>query len=371
MRVAINSRILSTKNLRGWGRYTANLIRELSQLEVELFLVSDRDINVDHLKGSNLKNMEVVVKNKSPYILWEQQCLPTLCEKLDVDILHCPHHFGLPVLGRFKKILTIHDTIEDTFSKKQRGFSERFKRSSWQNDSLRWMTRHQADGVLTVSEYSKKEIQKVYGIDAEKIQVTYGAADPSLLTSQVESFEFIKQNYGIKDPYFLYVGGFDPRKNIPFLINVFNHQENNVQAQLVVAGAGAKDLYASSQGQNAICIDYIPENHLASFYSHAKALVYPSLHEGFGLQAVEAMALGTPALVSDRTSLPEVVNNPDVLFDPENSKSLVELLQKVLKDEAFFNKSRQEASVRAKDFSWTNTAIKTFEFYAQVLGEAK
>jgi glycosyltransferase involved in cell wall biosynthesis len=369
MRVGINARILASKNIRGWGRYTANLIRELSHLDIDLFLFSDRELEETHLKGTDFKRTRRLIKKTKPYLLWEQKTLPDLCEEFKIDVLHCPHHFGLPTRGHFKKILTLHDTIEDQFYNSKKPLSQRLRWRELHNDFLRWLTRKNSDRIITVSEFSKKDISHYYGIDTEKVDVTHGAVDPTLSSQSILDFSELEKKYSLTKPYFLYVGGFDERKNLAFLLQAFQAMPMDHPAQLVIAGAGVHQQRFTQglKSPQVLLIDYLPEDELASFYTHAFCFVYPSLFEGFGLQAIESMSFATPALVSNVSSLPEVVNNPDLTFDPKNTEKLAQLLTRCLEDQAFYQRAVEYARKRALDFSWAVTGRKTLQIYKNLL----
>ena len=125
LQIGINARTLATQSIRGWSRYTANLIRELSHTEIMLYLFSDRTINESLLEGSNKKNIQIIIEKKKPYLLWEQMTLPKLCKEYQVDLLHCPIHFGLPFRGVCPQVVTLHDAIEIAFYDKKMSITEK------------------------------------------------------------------------------------------------------------------------------------------------------------------------------------------------------------------------------------------------------
>jgi glycosyltransferase involved in cell wall biosynthesis len=169
-------------------------------LDIDLFLFSDRELEETHLKGTDFKRTQRLIKKTKPYLLWEQKTLPDLCEEFKIDVLHCPHHFGLPTQGHFKKILTLHDTIEDQFYNSKKPLSQRLRWGELHNDFLRWLTRKNSDRIITVSEFSKKDISHYYGIDTEKVDVTYGAVDPTLSSQSILDFSELEKNTLLQNP---------------------------------------------------------------------------------------------------------------------------------------------------------------------------
>ena len=120
MKVAFNARTLSAPQLRGWSRYTSNLVRELTQLGVKVYLFSDRPLNEDMLKGCDSQNLVLVSERGYLYLDWEQRILPQLCQTYPIDILHCPINYGLPWRKNCPQVLTLHDAIEKVFYEKEK-----------------------------------------------------------------------------------------------------------------------------------------------------------------------------------------------------------------------------------------------------------
>lgn len=373
MRIGINARTLSTNTLRGWSRYTSHLIRELSFQNLDLYLFTDRPINNQWLEGANQKNIKIVEAKGMFYFHWEQWVLPSLCEKHRIDLLHTPVHYGLPLKGRFKKVITIHDAIEVAYYDKKMDLKSQFSMGRNYVRNLNRLSRFIADHVLTVSEFSKNDLIKHYNFSPEKVTVTEPAADSLFSKENVKPFAELKKKFDINKSYFFYMGGLEDRKNIDFLIRAFS-QVKSPQKQLVIGG-GSRSCVESFQKKYSEqlakgelhFLGYIQEEWLPSLYYHARCFVYPSLYEGFGLQAVEAMKMECPVIASDRTSLPEVINNESALFDPESQESLYDKMVQLLEDDLFCNRLKDHSIKRAKDFSWKKMADQTHEVYSKLI----
>jgi|GEM_PF-538598 len=373
MRIAVNARTLSTQSLRGWSRYTSNLFREMTHLGVEVFFFSDRSLNPDWLEGFKSSNLHVVVEKGINYVDWEQRVLPKMVERLRITLLHCPIHYGLPLRGKFKKILTLHDAIEVAYAEPRYSFKDRISYGHLHGKVLNYLSRKAADHIVTVSEYSKADICKFYGWPSQHATVVLEAADPVFKIENTLPRADIENQFSIRKPYFFYIGGLEDRKNIPFLIQGFS-QMTSRSHDLVLAGGDSKNRenhrrLAMSLGCEARLhfLENVDEVYVPSLYRYAHCFVYPSLYEGFGLQLVEAMEMGCPVLTSSKTSLGEIYNFPEAWFDPEEGRQLTEKLNLSVADPEYFKTQAAYQQKRRKDFNWVKAAQETLNVYKAIL----
>lgn len=231
-----------------------------------------------------------------------------------------------------------------------------------------------ATRLLSISEATRSETQRLLDVPPQSI-TTIGAAASSIFTTgelTPDEIETLQRKFGISRPCALYTGGIDPRKNIDGLIQGFAHLDPSVRRehQLVIVCAVSDDdrrhlsLAARACGldeDEVVLTGFVEETDLVSLYRLAKVAVFPSLHEGFGLPALEAMCCGRAVIASDRSSLPEVVGRADALFDPTSSTSIGEMLGKALTDDAFRSDLEQHAVNQASLFTWQGTARRTLE----------
>lgn len=358
LKVGITARILDTKQVRGWSRYTMELIRGLVQKNIQVVLLSDKPIN-ESLYESEKVNL--VCQPGRSYFDWEQRILPKMAEMQQLDILHCPINYGLPVLGKTKKILTIHDAISKAFHDPQKSFFEKWTPTDRKIRFYHWLSQKAADAVITVSEHAKADLIKHYGIPQEKIKVIYEGADQHFSEKFVKPFDEIKKKYPtfVKDALF-YVGGFEERKNIDGLVAAYAQSKKN--KPLVLAGQGSQLV----KEDNILSIGYVDDEDLPSLYYYCFAFIYPSYYEGFGLQAVEAMQMKKPVLVSANTSLKEVVAQDECTFDPYSQQSIVEKINWLF-TEANTAELSEASFQRAKRFSWEQCINETLTLYEKVL----
>jgi glycosyltransferase involved in cell wall biosynthesis len=236
-------------------------------------------------------------------------------------------------------------------------------------------TARRAAQIITVSEYSRQDIVKTYGIAEDDITVTPEAASETFTRITDENnLQTVREHYGIENDYILSLGSIQPRKNLVRLIEAYSllrrlHPGGKLP-QLVLAGRRGwldnETLRAAEADNVSPAIrftGYVADEHLSALYSGATCFVYPSYFEGFGLPILEAMKCGTPVIAGDRTSIPEVTGEAALLFDPFDSSSLVEALKRVLGDSEFRQTLSARGLQRASEFHWKKTARLTLTAY--------
>lgn len=303
-------------------------------------------------------------------LIWDQIGLPFQAAKARVNLLHQPA-FSAPILYTGKKIVTVHDVISLFYT--DIPFFSRQYYSKWMPFSY-----HFADHFITISEHSKKDIIQKLNIPAEKITVTYLAADP-MFNQPVSSDESQKvlKKYNIEKPYLLDVGTINPRKNLEFLVNVFAEFKKTAKTDhhLVITGkkgwhydvlfAKVKKLGLENE---VIFTGYIEDDEKPAIYQNAAVFMFPSLYEGFGLPPVEAMMSGTPVISSNASSLPEVIGDGGIQLSPRDEKAWVEALHNVISRPELKQELIAKGKKQADMFSWDRCAKETLATYHQVLG---
>jgi glycosyltransferase involved in cell wall biosynthesis len=233
-----------------------------------------------------------------------------------------------------------------------------------------------ASHVIAVSETTKRDLMELYGIPEHKITVVYEGIAPAL---QHRPQSYVARTmlapYGITDPYILSVGTIEPRKNYVRLLEAYRMMaERGIRQRLVIAGAPGwmyEPVFARIRelGLNRRVTLLRPsDEHLAALYGGADAFVYPSLYEGFGIPALEALAAGVPSAVTERSALPEVVGDAAVLFDPTDVESIAGAVELVLADTRLRERLREQGPARAAMFSWARAADETIAVYRAVAG---
>jgi glycosyltransferase involved in cell wall biosynthesis len=288
-----------------------------------------------------------------------------------VDVLHV--QYTAPPFAPCPVVTTIHDLAFEHLP-------ETFNRRSWMQLRLTVrQTARRAAHIITVSEYSRADIGRTYGIAPQRITVTPEAAPPNLLpvTNETE-LRRIRENYGIRENYILSLCSIQPRKNLVRLIEAYSSlrglRPEVKLPQLVLAGKRGwldSETFRAAErnalGNDLLFTGYVPEPDLAGLYSGAICFVYPSYFEGFGLPVVEAMQCGVPVIAGNRTSLPEIVGEAGLLFDPFDTQALVSALKHVLDDAEYRASLRAKGLAKAKQFNWRTTARLTLGVYERVV----
>jgi hypothetical protein len=205
------------------------------------------------------------------------------------------------------------------------------------------------------------------------VSVIYEAADPLFHRPvAAERVEGVRQKWDLSRPYFLYVGGWEKRKNVPFLLRAFAGLKVDTIDLVLAGGQEQQRPILTKLAEELGCVrrvrllGYVPEADLPALYAGALAFVYPSEYEGFGLQVCEAMAVGCPVLVARATSLPEIAGSGGETFALDDPGELAGLLRRVADDDAFRADLSRRAKVRASDFSWDRAAAETVRVYQQL-----
>lgn len=231
----------------------------------------------------------------------------------------------------------------------------------------------QVEAIITISEFSRKEILHLSNVDPAKIYVTPLGIDQSFHPGRDRLERFPKE-------YILFLGNLEPRKNLSRLITAYQSLPQPLRGRypLVIAGAkgwGTKEfkkvLHSFQRDERPIFTGYISQSVLPRLYRGASIFVYPSLYEGFGLPVLEAMASGVPVIASNSTSLPEVVGDAGVLVDPYDVNHLKEAMRELLEDEKKRQEMAEKGTARAKFFSWEKCARQTLSVYEKVLRNGK
>ncbi|MDW8800617.1 glycosyltransferase family 1 protein [Clostridium sp. A1-XYC3] len=370
MKIAMDARGINWYKGTGIGTYTDKILRYMIQNNKDNFYQI-------YWSGENYQDFEdvntkIVIASKKHHRFFEQQYFPSNLKKENVDIYHIPQNgIGISESIPCKKVVTIHDLIPYILPETVgRGYLSKF---------LREMPRilELCDGVITVSECSKRDVLKFFPIEEDKVFVTPLAADSKYKPLDKDKCqEILREAYNITKPFVLYIGGFSPRKNVSALMTAFSsiHKNLDEEHDLVIVGANKDDINILKQlsvdlniESNVIFTGFVQEELLPVFYNSCNVFVYPSIYEGFGLPPLEAMSCGTPVITSDISSIPEVVGDGGILIDPFNMKSIMYSLEALLNDESIRIELSTKALKRASQFSWSKTSEQTIEAYKNIL----
>jgi len=371
VRIAIDARKLHDF---GIGTYVKNLIRELARLPGDdeyAILCAPADTDFVGTLGPRFTPF---VERAGNYSVREQLSVPWTLRRTRADLFHAPHYVVSPLVRR-PFVVTIHDCIHLRFPEylPNRG-AHAYARAMMRSSARR------ARRVLTVSEASRDDIVRYLGVSADKVDVIPNAIDEKLSTLATgDDITRVRERYQLTGPFVLYSGNIKPHKNLDRLIEAFSllRSEHGADVTLVILGDEASKypklrrlVHRHQLHKHVRFLGFVPDQTLAALYRLAAVFVFPSLYEGFGLPPLEAMALGTPVIVSNVSSLPEVVGDAALLIDPRQPAEIAAALNRVLTDTNLRDDLIRRGLARVQDFSWTRSAARTHDVYARALGPA-
>lgn len=280
--------------------------------------------------------------------------LPRLRRRLRLDIVHT--QYVMPLLPVQGNAVTVHDVLYESHPQY---FQRLFV---WRSRCLiRWSARR-ADLLLTVSEFSRGELARRYGLDPQRIAVLLNAVDGSHFFPGEQGLGMLARRGLHAQSYLLTVGRIEPRKNHASLLRAYGRLAGH-PPPLVVVGQrdfGYHDFDAAlaqlPPGRQVLLLDDVGDQELPVLYRHALAFVYPSFAEGFGMPPLEAMASGVPVITSNTTALPEVVGQAGLTVDPLDDQALAQAIERVCGDPLLRQRLRQQGLDRARQFTWTAAA---------------
>ncbi|MFA5185819.1 MAG: glycosyltransferase family 1 protein [Patescibacteria group bacterium] len=302
---------------------------------------------------------------------WTQMRLSWDLRKHPIDVLWMPGS-TLPRIMPKKTVVTVHDVgfhhLPKVYKPRQVHIHEQAMRE----------IKKKAARIMTVSEFSGRDLAESYGIDPKNIAITYPGVDLETyrpITDAAEIEERLRR-YRLSQPYYIYVGRLEAKKNILTLIKAFNQfkTQRGVGDPFKLALAGApgfgyeliKQAINNSPVKSDILeLGYVPETDKPYLMAGAEALVHPSYYEGFGIPPVEAMACGCPVISSNAASLPEILGDAALFFSPDEPEQLTSLLDKLAQDWETKKRLKEAGIERAKRYTWKSTAQRTLPVLTQ------
>lgn len=377
MRIGIDARFWGPVG-KGLGRYTQKLIENLEKIssdnnEYYIFLGKE---NFDAYQPKN-KNFHKVPADFPWYSFSEQWNMPSLLNKYKLGLVHFPH-FNVPLFYFRPFVITIHDLILLHFPTIRATTRSRFGYwlKFWAYKLVIFSAVRRSRKIITVSEFTKKDILANYGVPEAKISVTCEAVDDFTEETRDKAIEMGKNRdkilakYGIIKPYILYVGNAYPHKNLDRLMAAFKmvlREEKDLHLALV----GKDDYFYSRlrkavekrQIENIIFAGFVPDEDLKVVYSEALAFVFPSLYEGFGLPPLEAMNHGVPVVSSDHPCMKEILGDSALYFDARSEKSISGAIERIISDQALRSNLIRKGREQTRKYSWEKMARETSKTY--------
>lgn len=364
MKIGIDCRFIQYKHIDGIGRFTLSLCREFfkNNQSNQYYLICNSPDQIEFLKSRlTTEYQESCVK----YFIAKFFQLPAIIKNNKINIFFSPNYITVPLSSICPHIVVVHDLIPLLFSQYFNKASLKFRlffTNKWVINSILKNITH----IISVSGSTKNDIVKHLGIQENKISIITEGADKIDIDLQKQ----IIDKYNLPCKYILYVGRFDPYKNISLLLKIYSQLEDLKEIFfLVLAGKEdrhytpylkqmAKDLNINDK---VIFLGFVPPDELPPIYRKAELLVHPSMYEGFGLSVLEAMTYGTPVIAFNVSSIPEVTGDCGVLINPYDEKAFLQGIIDLLTNENKRNELATKAKQRASNFTWDRTAREVLE----------
>ncbi|MEK6618013.1 MAG: glycosyltransferase family 1 protein [Nitrospirota bacterium] len=353
-------------NRGGVGWYTYYLLRALLDLKEDVEFVG-------YVKPGSLRTGVLKEWETDSRLRWVEAGRLTIPWRGTSDRLDLYHgtNFRMQTRGRCSGVVTIHDLWLDRsprYSTKLFGQRASFFRTK--------LTAWRARKVITVSEYSARDIELLYGLPRDRIAVIpNGVSEDFRPTRDAAALEDLRRRLALPtDRFILFVGGADPRKNHQTLLKAYARRSVPLKAHtLVMVGEPVHrfgDIMETARvcglENRVVCAGRLSVADMRLLYSHAAVFVFPSVYEGFGMPVLEAMACGAPVITSNTTALPEVAGDAAVLVNPEDAEELANEMIRVLENSALRDTLRAKGFQRVKQFTWERAAHRTMAVYREV-----
>jgi glycosyltransferase involved in cell wall biosynthesis len=350
--VAVNASILGPAP-SGLGQYALGLVRALDSVREGLVVYTSCPEALSGLRAtvrrtSALTRPELGVRGHVARLLWCQTALRARIGLARPGVLLNTLPEG--VLGsRTPQVTVLHDLIPLSFARD-------YPRQQFYFRRLVPAILRESRVVIAVSEATRREVIAAYGLRPDRVRAIPNGYDPTRFASVGPATD----DQGV--PYVLYVGNLLPHKNLPRLIEVVARAAREAPVRLVIAGGGTPSRVAELRaladrvGTRLEIMPYVSQPALAALYRGARLAAMPSLAEGFGLPALEAMACGTPVVVGNTSAMPEVVGDAGLLVDPQNTDAIADAILRLLTQDGLRKELIARGLVRAAAFSWERTA---------------
>jgi len=357
----------------GLGRYAESLARALVQEDPKRFaFFYNRDRGTSPLAGLENVPTRTVRAGYKPWrmAVWLGQFLGLGFERLvpEAELYHATEHLLLP-LKKVPTVLTVHDLIYHLFPEHHKPLNY------WFLNRAMPLFVQRARAVITVSESTKQDLIRCYGVHPNKITVVHEAAASHFRPASPEAMAAVRARYRLPEGFILTVGTIEPRKNLSRLLDAFQRlRQKGDDVRLVVVGSKGwlyegffRRLEELQLGDTVLLPGYVSDADLPTVYSAAKVFVLPSLYEGFGLSVLEAMACGTAVVCSRTSSLPEVGGDAARYFDPTDVEEMTEAIGAMWHNKALRLEMGRRGLAQAARFSWARAAEETVAVYQRTM----
>lgn len=382
MKIALNAVAFNPGRMGGVETYFRNLVSSLQDVDTSndyYLMCSMRHVDSLHLSNPHFRPLPCSFSKPSP--LWYLRAairhvtpidiLRPFMNRLDVDIIHHPFSILQPLNHTIPSVLTFHDMQHEFFPEHFSSYALNARRKLWQPSA------EQATRIIAISEHARAGLIERYGIDPGKIDVVYNGYNPQFrVINHPDMAKEVRSRHGLNNPFLFYPAATWPHKNHKTLLQAFKilKQNCNFDGQLVLSGIAMQanndvleEVGRLHLNDDVIVLGYLPYDDLPYLYNLARLLVFPSLHEGFGIPLVEAMACGCPVTCSNVASFPEVTGDAALTFDPDSAEDMAEKIWILWSNDSLRLDLKTKGLDRVGLFSCENMARQTMDVYKKAI----
>lgn len=366
MKIAVNTRMLLENRMEGIARFNFEILKRIvkNNPEDQFYFYFDRPYSQKFIFGDNVIPKVLYPPTRHPFLLtyWLEFKLKKELEKLKPDLLFSGDTY-MPLNSKTPTVVVSHDLAYLHHNNHQRFFDRNYYKFFFKKFHI------DAQKIIAVSEFTKKDIIDNYNIPASKIEVVYNSGNGHFYPIDIQIKENIKKELTGGNPYFVYLGSIHPRKNLVNLIKGFNifKNKNKNNYKLVIIGRPAwktKNFFKtlnSSPYKKDIITKQIARKELPKYIGSAEAMFYVSLFEGFGIPILEGFEAGIPVVTSNISSMPEVAQDAALLVDPHSPESISGAMLQLVSDRDLRTTLINKGNKRLQDFSWDKSAEKLYK----------
>jgi glycosyltransferase involved in cell wall biosynthesis len=375
IKIAVNTRLLLKDRLEGIGWFTYETLRRITirQPETRFYFIFDRPWHRDFIFSENVIPIVAKPQARHPllFYIWFEHSLPGIFKKIRPDLFFSPDGY-LSLNADVPSVSVIHDLNFEHYPMDLPWLVRKYYRYYFPRFA------HKAERIMTVSEYSRRDIHQRYGISKEKIDVVYNGANENFAPLTAEEISETRKKFSGGLPYFVFVGSLHPRKNLARLFAAFDRYRDSSPEKTRLVIAGTKKWWTSEIEKTYNNMKYrsdvlftgrVPEHELNRIIGSALAMVYVSNFEGFGIPILEAFYCGVPVITSTVTSMPEVAGDAALFADPGSVDSIAEKMMAAASDEKLREELINKGFRRAELFTWERTADKVWESLMKASGQ--
>jgi glycosyltransferase involved in cell wall biosynthesis len=373
MNIAVNTRLLLEDKLEGIGWFTYETMKRITQQHPEhtFHFIFDRPYSEKFIFSKNVNPVVISPQARHPflYYLYFEYSIPSILKKINADYFISPDGY----MSLSTSVPTL-DVIHDI------NFEHR-------PQDLPWLTRNyykhyfpkfarKASRIATVSEFSKRDLSKSYGIKQDKIDVVYNGCNTTYVPASEEEQRKTKYRYSNGRPYFLFVGSINPRKNTKNLLIAFDEFKKSYSNDIKLLFVGNvmwddsdfKDIYHNMKFKHDVhFLGRVSSSELKNVIASSLALTYVPFFEGFGIPILEAMYCDVPVITSNVTSMPEVAGDAGILVNPNHSYDITESMLSIAKDTNLRNKLIEKGRIQREKFTWDKTSEKLWNSFEKMV----